>query len=311
MSRNFSYKTIQLPQLRSLALVAAHNSFSAAAKILGQSVPTIWEQVRALERKLGTTLVRRRGRVVEITPEGHLLLELVQPHLTGLDSIERLFELRRVDLQQRVRIVSTAWLLGYHLPKAVQEFAAVHPAVRLNLRAAPAWSEVPRQVERGQADMGVVPYDRDEERSTNLDYRDLFDVQLTLLASAQHPLLRKKHVTPFDLIKYPLILGGPETYAHRAMDRILRRHDLTEQAHVVLESNQLDVIRQYVASGIGIALLYLDSGGTPSWPGVGLHVFGLPEEDLPVALITRKGAVLPPVVEEFRQTICRFLGPPR
>src|ERR1700682_4064386 len=84
MGRNDRYKDIQLPQLRSFCLAATEGNFTTAAKVLGLSAPTVWQQVRALERRLHTTLLRRRGRAVELTPEGHMLLELVQPHVSGL-----------------------------------------------------------------------------------------------------------------------------------------------------------------------------------------------------------------------------------
>src|SRR5262245_47312669 len=53
MARNDSYKELELRQLRSFSLAATEGNFSTAAQALGLSVTTVWEQVRALERKLG------------------------------------------------------------------------------------------------------------------------------------------------------------------------------------------------------------------------------------------------------------------
>lgn len=308
MNRTIPYKNIQLPQLRSFCLVATQGSFSAAAKVLQVSVAAVWEQVRALERKLGAELLHRHGRHVELTEEGRLLLDLVQPYLSGLDSLERLFELRRGDLPQQVCVVSTPYLLAYHLLQPVRSFTTAHPAVRLNLRAIGLWQEVPQQVERGQADLGVVGYDHEERRSPYVEFEDLFDTQLTLLTSVNHPLLRKRQLSVRDLVQYPLILSGPETQGYQALERLLQRHELTAQMHVVLESNQLDVIRQYVTSGVGIALLYMNSHGTRSMPGLRARVFDPNAKGLTAALVTRKGAHLAPVVEEFRRTIRQFLS---
>src|SRR5262249_49546729 len=122
MSRRFRYKDIQLPQLRSFCLAATQGNFTAAAKALGLSAPTVWEQVRGLERRLGATLLIRRGRMVELTAEGRLLLHLIQPHVSGLDSLERLFEAQRSELPQRLTVASTPNMLAYHLIGPVQEF---------------------------------------------------------------------------------------------------------------------------------------------------------------------------------------------
>src|SRR5436309_2199100 len=70
MKRSYGYKNIELRQLRSFCLAATQSNFTVAAEALGLSVPTVWEQVRALERKLRAPLLARRGRVVELTAEG-------------------------------------------------------------------------------------------------------------------------------------------------------------------------------------------------------------------------------------------------
>jgi len=195
MTHSHHYKDIQLPQLRSFCLAAVHGNFTIAAEALNLSVSAVWQQVRALERQLGVSLPRRRGRAVELTPEGRLLLELVQPHLGGLDSLGRLFDQRRQDLPQHVTVAATEYLLSYNLPRTVEEFTAAHASVRLNLRADTPHAVI-RSVEQGEADAGVVPYDRDEPRSPALEYRDLFDRKFTLLTSTSHPLARKKRLCP-------------------------------------------------------------------------------------------------------------------
>src|SRR5947209_3359307 len=95
MSQNQRYKEIQLSQLRSFCLAATEGNFTAAAQALGLSPSTVWQQVRALERQFRARLLRRQGRAVELTDEDRQLLELVQPHVSGLDSLGRAFEARR------------------------------------------------------------------------------------------------------------------------------------------------------------------------------------------------------------------------
>jgi len=56
--------------------------------ILGLSTSAVWQQVRALEVKLDESLIRRRGRTVETTAAGRMLLELAQPHVAGLHDHE-------------------------------------------------------------------------------------------------------------------------------------------------------------------------------------------------------------------------------
>jgi LysR family cys regulon transcriptional activator len=307
MAGSNRYKQLELSLLRSFSTAALQRNFSAAAGQLGLSITTVWQQVRALEQRLGTTLLRAQGRTLQLTPEGRLLLELVQPHVSGLDSLERLFQARRAELPQHLTAASTYYLLSYHLPQSLQEFTARHPATRLNLRAG-IWPEVTRLVEKGEADLGLVSYAEDAPRSPHLDYEPLFHLHFTLLLTEQHPLAQKRRIHPRDLIEYPLIMASKETFSYRTLERILNRHDLLDRIHVVLESPNTDMTRKYVGLGLGIALTYM--GGEPEQPQPGLvqRVFDAKLEPLPVYLVVRKGAYLPEAVAEFRDIVRKSLG---
>jgi LysR family cys regulon transcriptional activator len=313
MAGSNRYKQLELAQLRSFSLAALQGNFTAAARQLSLSVTTVWQQIRALERRLGTTLLQVHGRGLELTPEGRLLLRLIQPHVSGLDSLERLFQAQRQELPQHLTVAATYYLLSYHLPRALQEFADGHPAIRLNLRGG-IWPDVVRLVESGTADLGVVSYAADAKRSPHLDYEPLFDLHFTLLLPAKHPLARKRRVQPSDLADYPLITSAKETFGYQTLERLLIRHGLLDSIHVILESPNTDLLRKYVAMGLGIALTYMGGEAEPPLPGLVQRLFDPKLEPLPVYLVVRKGGHLPSVAEEFRQVVrklCRDTNPKR
>jgi DNA-binding transcriptional LysR family regulator len=307
MSQNHRYKEIQLAQLRSFCLAATEGNFTTAAKALGLSASTVWQQVRALERELKAKLLRRHGRVVELTEEGRLLLEKVQPHVSGLDSLRRFFEAHREGIRQELVVASGAYLFANHLPKPIQQFRAERPSITLTLRIA-AWSALQRVVERDETDIGVLACDPDVPRSPYLEYEHLFDEQLCLLLPTGHPLLRAKRFAPDDLVKYPLILPPKGGADRKAIDRILRKHNLTDRAQTALVCGLIDVVKKYVALGIGIAVMYVTEEAAHGTPG--LHVRPLdPEmERLPIEMAVRKGTHLPEYVEQFRHIVRRFLS---
>jgi DNA-binding transcriptional LysR family regulator len=308
MRRNDRYKDIQLTQLRGFCLAAAHGNFTTAARELGLSVPTVWEQVRALERKLGATLMRRHGHAVEVTAEGRLLLDLIQPSIGTLEALETLFASRRTETPQHLSLAATPYYVSCHLVRPVQEFTAAFPCVRLNLIADPFSDEMIHRVERGQAELGLVAYSREGARSAALDYEDLFELELVLMTAPRHPLAGKKRVTPFDLVRYPMIRAHKGSFSRKALDRILQAHDLEGKVQVVMENNVVDIVRKYVAAGIGIALLYVGGEGEKSPPGVRQRVFDPQIERIPVALVARKEGCLSKPAQEFRRILLRFLG---
>jgi DNA-binding transcriptional LysR family regulator len=305
MGRTLYYKGIQLPQLRSFCAMATQGSFTAAARQLGLSKPTVWQQVRGLERELKVHLIAQNGRGIELTAEGHLLLGLIQPHVSGLDSLVRLFEAQRVGLQQRLAVASTPYLLAHHLPGVIQEFTRLHPSVRLHLQA-DVWSDsLLGMLDQRRFDLAIVPYHPSETRNPNVQYDDLFELRFTLLTARGHPLIRKRHVKPADLVQYPIIKGA--SYNHAALENTLRRHDLLDRQNVVLESGSTDIVLKYVGLGVGVAVLYVGAKDTMP-PEVHARPFEVEAEPLVVALLSRKGAHLPEHVAAFASLVRSKIG---
>ena len=65
-------------QLRSFHAVARSGSFTAAARELRVSQPTVTTQVKGLEREFGVELFVRRGRRIELTEAGRGLLDITR-----------------------------------------------------------------------------------------------------------------------------------------------------------------------------------------------------------------------------------------
>ncbi|WLA81535.1 LysR family transcriptional regulator [Bradyrhizobium elkanii] len=72
-------------QLRYFIAVAEELSFSRAAKRLHVSQPPLSTQIKAMEEELGTRLLARTRRAVELTQAGQLLLEHARRAVSELD----------------------------------------------------------------------------------------------------------------------------------------------------------------------------------------------------------------------------------
>jgi DNA-binding transcriptional LysR family regulator len=302
------YKEIQLAQLRSFCLAASERNFTAAARELGLSASTVWQQVRALERELKARLLRRRGRAVELTDEGRLLREMVEPHVSGLTSLRRFFEARRDGGRQELALASGAYLLAHHLAGPVQRFREERPSVQVTLRIA-AWSALQQLVQSEQTDVGVLACDPDVPRSPSLEYEHLFDEQLCLLLPAGHPLGRAERVTPHELVKYPLILPPRGGADRKALDRLLRRQGLADRAQTALVCGLIDVVKQYVTRGVGVGLMYVTEEVARDTPGLLVRPLAAEADRLSIEMAVRKGTYRPDYVEAFRRMVREHLAP--
>ncbi|MCL8301927.1 LysR family transcriptional regulator [Pseudomonas mosselii] len=94
----------KLELLRTFVRVSELSSFTLAGESLGLPRSTVSEQVRALERLLGTRLFNRTTRRVQTTQDGALLYERSKDLLSGMDEIESLFSADDAELTGRLRI---------------------------------------------------------------------------------------------------------------------------------------------------------------------------------------------------------------
>src|SRR5262245_17324362 len=138
-TKSRAYKDTTAQQLRSFHETARLGSFSAAADALGLANPTVWQQVRALERELGTCLLEPQGRGCRLTDDGALLAELVGPLVSGIASLKRRFLEARGHQTTRLVVATTPRILAEDLPECVVEFRRRYPQVSLTLKE--MWDE--------------------------------------------------------------------------------------------------------------------------------------------------------------------------
>lgn len=306
MARTYRYKAMQLAQLRSFCLAARERNFTVASRQLGLSASTVWEQLRALERMLGCTLLRREGRTIELTPEGQVLLDIVQPHVEAIDSLKRLFDAGRAQLAQHLVIASSQYLLRFHLPRPIQEFTSTFPKVQLNIQL-PTPQNLVSVVEQRQADIAICAFEPEEPRSDVLHYEPILELPLKLLTSKDHPLARKKKVVLGDLLQYPVIVPAVGSITRRLIDRLLQRHDFLGRLQIIMETPLFDTTQQYVEMGVGVGLMHIQ---VPPKNLANIHLRPITESQVPlsIAMVVRKHGHLPQAVIDFQEIVRRSLG---
>src|SRR5262245_51087946 len=99
---------LAVQQLRSFCVVFERQSYAAAAEELRLAVPTIWEQVRSLEKRYDKVLFTRRGRRIEATPAAGLLYQSLRSLLSGLDSTFDLLREHETDAPRTLTLVTGA-----------------------------------------------------------------------------------------------------------------------------------------------------------------------------------------------------------
>lgn len=131
-----SRSSIDLNALRSVAAVAEAGGFTAAAERLGVTKARVSLDVARLEAQLGAGLFTRTTRRTTLTEAGESLLgEGLEPLRRVEAALAAFGRPRGGELAGSLRIASTADHATHGLARALTEFAALHPALQIELRS--------------------------------------------------------------------------------------------------------------------------------------------------------------------------------
>ncbi len=246
----FAYKADRMKPLRAFCQTARLGSVSRAAEALYVSQPAITLQLQALERDLGVRLFERSGRRLTPTREGQLLYDLARPLVEGLDGLDGLFREKISGLDGgELHVAAGSSTILYLLPKIVEAFRALHPDVRLILHNVTGASGLDLlrtdAVDLAVGSMLDVPGD--------LGYAPVYRFDPMLIMPREHPLASKPELKLEDLSPYGLILPPKRLTTYRLVDLVFQKNRVPYT--VALEVGGWEVIKQYVAMGMGISIV--------------------------------------------------------
>jgi DNA-binding transcriptional LysR family regulator len=246
----FPYKSDRLKPLRAFCQTVRLGSVSRAAEALFVSQPAITLQLQALERELGVTLFERSGRRLAPSREGQLLYEMAQPLVAGLDGLDASFREKVSGLEAgELNVAANSSTILYLLPKIVEHFRQQHPEVKLTLHNA-ASADGTDLLRSDAVDLAVgsvldVPAD--------LSYAPVYRFEPMLITPPDHPLAKKRDLRLEDLSPHALILPPKRLVTYRLVDLVFQQARVPYT--VSLEVGGWEVIKQYVAMGLGISIV--------------------------------------------------------
>ena len=249
-SPRFYYKGDRLKPLRAFCQAARLGSISRAAEALFLSQPAVTLQLQALERDLQVRLFERGGRRMTLTREGTALYELARPLVEGLDGLEGEFRNKLKGLEaSELHVAAGSSTILYLLPPIVQAFKQAHPTVQLVLHNVTGKDGLALlrsdAVDLAVGSMLDVP--------TDLSYAPVYSFDPMLIMAKGHSLSKKENIQLEDLSPHGLILPPKRLTTWRLVDLVFQQRRVPYT--VALEVGGWEVIKQYVAMGLGISIV--------------------------------------------------------
>ncbi|MFI0977122.1 LysR substrate-binding domain-containing protein [Streptomyces sp. NPDC021093] len=232
--------------------VVRTGSYSAAARVLGYTQPAITQQMKALERDVGTPLFTRAGRGLRLTEAGETLSRHATAILDTMSAAEQqMSALTRLQCG-RVRVCAFPSASATLIPEAMARLAAGHPGVRVELSEDEPPESLQRLV-RGECDITLAfTYPGlHEDIPEEVAEVPLLEDQLLVLLPTRHPLTRRRTVKLADLADERWIAGCLRC-------RVNFLHECAEQGFapdIAFTTDDNLVVQSLVAEGLGIAMM--------------------------------------------------------
>lgn len=246
----FYYKGNRTKQLRAFCHAVKFGSIARAAEALYLSASSVSLQLSALESELGAQLLERTRPRLALTPEGQLLYDLARPLVEGMENLDQQFRSQRQGMDAgEITIAAGASTIQYLLSTPVRDYRHAFPEVRLQLANVTGKDGLALlrsdQVDFAVGSMLDVPHD--------ISYEPIHWFDPMLILPLDHPLVDKPEVALEDLSPYGLILPPQRLTTYRLVDLVFQQRKVPYS--VAIEVGGWEVIKQYVAMGLGISIV--------------------------------------------------------
>ena len=238
-----------LRQLEYLVALADTRHFRRAAERSNTTQPTLSEQIKALEDRLGSQLVERGRSGVLLTPIGSAVSEIARRMLRDSAEIRSLAQSGDQALKGVLRLGLPSTIGPYLLPTVVPALHRAYPELKLYVREELPQT-LPRSLEEGAYDVIITPL---PVRAEELHTVDLLREPLYLTVAADHPLAGKDRVERTDLQGQEILTLGP---GHQLHDVVLALcEEFGARLRLDYEGTSLDMVREMVITGLGITFM--------------------------------------------------------
>lgn len=236
-------------QFTYLVAVADYRNFRRAADAVHVSQPTLSQQIRALEGRLGVTLIERNDNPVQLTPIGREVVARARQIILGVKDVEDLVRRSKTGLAGVVRFGVSPTLGPYLMPNIIASLHQRYPDMRLYIREGIPDEQV-RELSRGELDMMLAPL---PVAGSDLHIEPLFRETMHIVCVPEHPVAQATSVCRKDLAGARFLSLDRRHHSYRQVQEACEELGATLLEDY--EGTSLDSLRQMCGSGLGFALL--------------------------------------------------------
>ncbi len=228
-----------------------HLSVTDAASALHTSQPGVSKQLRELEAELGAEIFVRQGRrLTQVTDAGREILAGIDRILTEIASLRAVGQEYAGASKGSLAVAVTHTQARYALPPVVTEFKKRFPGVKLKLLQGNP-HQLARHLIDAEADLAIATEALAEY--PQLVALPCYQWHHCVVVPEGHPLAGAKRLTLEAIARHPIITYDATFAGRTSIDRTFAARGLAPE--IVLSALDSDVIKSYVALGLGVGII--------------------------------------------------------
>jgi LysR family transcriptional regulator for metE and metH len=238
---------LEIRHLQLVRAITSEGSVTRAAERLNVTQSALSHQLREIEDRLGTPLFLRVNRRLTLAPAGARLLESAHRVLDELHRVEE--DIRRLAAHQDgvIRVSTECYTCYQWLPPLLKPFHKRFPRVDVEIVPDVTRRTLDALHER-KIDLALVYSTR---RDPRLRIVPVFEDEMVVIVSREHPLAKKDYVVASDFEGEQLFMPSPQEDSLFA--KTLARDGVRPRKHTAVMLTE--AIVELVRAGAGVSAL--------------------------------------------------------
>ncbi|BFH68343.1 MAG: LysR family transcriptional regulator [Paenibacillus dendritiformis] len=290
---------MDIKQLYYFVTVADQLSYSKAAQKLHISQPSLSNAIKNLEQEVGSPLLERSTRKIELTDAGKVLYAKSLQLLSHMNILKK--EMQEVRLTGSGElIIGMIESVRHWVPKVIREYQGRYPSMRIKLIEVLSRKAVIDSLRKYHTHLIITNQCIEEE---DIESLPLYKEKLVLVLHRDHPLSAKESIAFTELAEEPFIIS---------MEGFQTREDILEafalehtSPNIQFEIERFETALTLVRENLGVAIIPENYLVEPKDDSIVRKTMDSPALERTVYLTYMKNRYLAPAVQSFLEDVQR------
>ncbi|MFM1655391.1 LysR family transcriptional regulator [Brevibacillus sp. B_LB10_24] len=288
---------MDIKQLHYFVTVADQLSYSKAAQKLHISQPSLSNAIKNLEQEVGSPLLERNTRKMELTDAGNIFYQKAASLLSQMNMLKK--EMEEVKLTGSGElIIGIIESVKHWIPKVIREYQGLYPSMNIKLIEVLSGNAVKESLRKYQTHLLITNQYIDEE---DIESVPLYNEKLVLVLHRDHPLARKEFIHIKELEREPFIIS---TEGFQTREDILTAFALEQVTpNIKFEIERFETALTLVRENLGITIIPENYVSESTDVSVVRKTIDSPALERTIYLTFMKNRYLAPAVESFMEEV--------